>query len=226
MRKNQKTDREYVEMYYQKDIDNGYIIDDTYVSSWGKEIKYMIKHKNKHPWGGSCYNLKSRRQWHDAGYVIDYPTPKHIRGFECWTNGFCQDTCIYYTRAEVREMTEEEKLKYKNQKREEWREQKREQKIKQEKRRKELEEYIKREERESTAKTSWQWLYYDKRKVIDGETPHYKNEYNDWLYYYPEQTEPVDDVEFAQLKELYISKYGGWTTIDLDTTSYNGRKWY
>lgn len=97
--------------------------------------------------------------------------------------------------------------------------------IERERERKKLEEeWLKKYERKKSAHTSWQWLYYHNCKVKEGELPH-ESDFG-WWYYYPEQVEPVTDIEYDKLKELYISKYGGWTTIDLDNTSYNGSKWY
>ena len=36
----------------------------------------------------------------------------------------------------------------------------------------------------------------------------------------------VSEEEYERLKELYIQKFGGWETIDLEHTDYNGQIWW
>lgn len=88
-------------------------------------------------------------------------------------------------------------------------------------------------------KTSWQWLAQDKKKVKDNSKP--EERYN-WLYdrgtdsfekakkpfcYYSEyDTVEVSEEEYQELKDKYISRFGGWEKINLEHTDYDGRKWY
>lgn len=89
--------------------------------------------------------------------------------------------------------------------------------------------------------TAWQWLRYGHRIPKEGEEPHgcvpsffdpeersYVEVENGrvWYYYDADQTEPVDDKKYLELKQMYIEKFGGWDRIDLDHTTYNGRKWW
>lgn len=47
------------------------------------------------------------------------------------------------------------------------------------------------------------------------------------FYYYSEyDTVEVSEEECEELKNQYISRFGGWEKIDLEHTEYNGKKWY
>lgn len=84
--------------------------------------------------------------------------------------------------------------------------------------------------------TAWQWLQYKHRVPKKGEQPRASRpsyfDGEDWAYgrkyyyYRSGQTEPVDDAEYERLKALYIKKYGGWDTIDLEHTTYDGHIWW
>ena len=52
--------------------------------------------------------LQTARQWALQGYVVDKPTPEHVRGAKLWTNANCGLKCLYYFRDEVRKGTSEE----------------------------------------------------------------------------------------------------------------------
>lgn len=104
--------------------------------------------------------------------------------------------------------------------------------------RKGREEY-QRKRAEGYWKTAWQWLSEDQRKVEDDSYP---EEIYNWLYdeaansfeqakkpfyYYSEyDTVEVSEEEYEELKNQYISRFGGWEKIDLEHTEYNGKKWY
>lgn len=47
-----------------------------------------------------------------------------------------------------------------------------------------------------------------------------------WYYYRYMDTHAATKEEYNRLKELYIKEYGGWNTIDLDHTTYDGHKWW
>ena len=88
-------------------------------------------------------------------------------------------------------------------------------------------------------KTAWQWLSEDQRKVKDDSYP--EERYN-WLYdeaansfeqekkpfYYYSEYDMVEvrEEEYEELKNQYISRFGGWEKIDLEHAEYNGKKWY
>lgn len=87
--------------------------------------------------------------------------------------------------------------------------------------------------------TAWQWLAYKHiapklNAVPEGKHPvHWDPVMEDWIesekewyYYTASQVKLVDDKRFEKLKELYIKTYGGWETIDLDNTTYDGHKWW
>ena len=87
--------------------------------------------------------------------------------------------------------------------------------------------------------TAWQWLAYKHFTPKKGEEPegrypvHWDPAIEDWIesekewyYYKASQVSPVDEERFEKLKGLYIKTYGGWETIDLDNTTYDGHKWW
>ena len=77
--------------------------------------------------------------------------------------------------------------------------------------------------------TSWQLLNYYHRIPLEGHTPELrKNPMREKRYYYYDIDKSiiVDEKRFEELKALYIEKYGGWETIDLDKTTYDGRIWW
>ena len=47
-----------------------------------------------------------------------------------------------------------------------------------------------------------------------------------WYYYQYEDTVIATDDEYERLKAAYIARFGGWETIDLEHTTYDGHKWY
>ena len=92
------------------------------------------------------------------------------------------------------------------------------------------------EEFEKDYFTSWQMLRYKRRIPIDGNDYFLKKwnimddmgEWNEVTYYYYDvkKTREVSDEEYHRLKILYIEKFGGWTSINLDHTNYDGRIWW
>lgn len=90
-------------------------------------------------------------------------------------------------------------------------------------------------------RTAWQWLSEARRMIRPGARafPHtYKRHgFNDfdgyyaagestWYYYQYADTVIATDDEYEQLKNAYIARFGGWETIDLAHTTYDGHKWY
>ena len=87
--------------------------------------------------------------------------------------------------------------------------------------------------------TAWQWLS-QKRCVPrrgeeptgmhpwywDPETDGWADSEKEWYYYTAEQVRPVTDKRFEKLKALYIRIFGGWETIDLEHTAYDGHAWW
>lgn len=75
--------------------------------------------------------------------------------------------------------------------------------------------------------TAWQWLRWYSRVPIDLKAGHYAGEYDkQWFYYDRQNTREADFDEYQQLKDLYIKKFGGWETIDLEHTEYDGHAWW
>lgn len=76
-------------------------------------------------------------------------------------------------------------------------------------------------------RTSWQWLVEERRAVLPGAPTFIKRPFDRaWHYYRCCDTQIVTDQEYERLKAEYIVTYGGWWTIDLTHTRYDGRKWY
>lgn len=87
--------------------------------------------------------------------------------------------------------------------------------------------------------TAWQWLAHKRcapktEEEPTGMHPRYWNPETDewadsekeWYYYTAEQVRPVTDKRFEKLKALYIRIFGGWETIDLEHTAYDGHAWW
>ena len=87
--------------------------------------------------------------------------------------------------------------------------------------------------------TAWQWLSQKhlaprKGEIPEGKHPVYpdmdtrswKESDKEWYYYTAEQVSPVSDKRYDRLKALYIKLYGGWETIDLENTTYDGHVWW
>ena len=95
-------------------------------------------------------------------------------------------------------------------------------------RKKEKEEEEKREaylRAYNNLSTSWQWLYHCHREVLENAEP-ILNDYNNFYYYRETETKEISEERFEELKSMYVEKYGGWEKIDLENTTYNGKKWY
>lgn len=91
-----------------------------------------------------------------------------------------------------------------------------------------------RREEEARLQTAWQWLSGEKRAPIEGAQAVAKSyaDWDDtasnrtWYYYAKRDTRPVTDEEYQRLKADYIAKFGGWSEIDLEHTTYDGHKWW
>ena len=163
----------------------------------------------------------TERQWLLKGYLL-----KEGAKGELLSSGSCCGSChqyYYYSEDEVEYLPEKAKeiKRKKNAEDRERREIKRLMKY--------CDDHIER--------TSWQWLANERRVPVVDATAHRKtNRYlNDdgeweestkWYYYYKKDTMEVSKEEYQRLKELYIQKYGGWETIDLEHTDYNGQIWW
>lgn len=93
--------------------------------------------------------------------------------------------------------------------------------------------YQKRKERKKhVRRTSWQWLAWHNREVLEGapvseKTFDVDGETKTYYYYERQYTKPCRSKKrYEELKKSYIEKYGGWDSINLDDTTYNGKKWY
>ena len=64
-----------------------------------------------------------------------------------------------------------------------------------------------------------------KEKEGPGEDS-WKESEKEWYYYTAVQVSPVSDKRYDRLKALYIKLYGGWDTIDLEHTTYDGHAWW
>lgn len=75
--------------------------------------------------------------------------------------------------------------------------------------------------------TAWQWLaIYHRIPRVNAETEAEHYDCGTYHYYHLADTNWASDKEYEALKALYIEKYGGWDTIDLDHTTYNGKVWW
>lgn len=87
--------------------------------------------------------------------------------------------------------------------------------------------------------TAWQWLAHKRCAPKTGEEPtgirpRYWNPDERvwaesdkvWYYYTDKQVSKISDKRFERLKALYIKAYGGWETIDLEHTEYDGHMWW
>ena len=87
--------------------------------------------------------------------------------------------------------------------------------------------------------TAWQWLSEKHRAPKKGEVPvgrhpkypdpdtgSWKESEKEWYYYSAAQVSPVTEKRYEKLKALYIKLFGGWETIDLEHTTYDGHAWW
>lgn len=141
-----------------------------------------------------------------------------------------------YEEAETLPMTEREIVRYDKQMKTE-RKKKREEAKERKKAREEEEARLQAEAESSRLQTAWQWLSAEHRVPVKGATAHGKiNTYFDgedfqesdkiWYYYYKRDTREASDEEYERLKALYTEKFGGWETIDLEHTPYDGHIWW
>ncbi|OXT31364.1 hypothetical protein B1H61_11510 [Streptococcus agalactiae] len=65
----------------------------------------------------------------------------------------------------------------------------------------------------------YNWIY-------DEASDSFEEASKDFYYYSEYDTVPISEEEYQELKDKYISRFGGWKKIDLDHTDYNGKKWY
>ena len=87
--------------------------------------------------------------------------------------------------------------------------------------------------------TAWQWLNYAHcapktgkeptgihPRYWDSETDGWKDSEKKWYYYTDKQVSKISDKRFERLKALYVKAFGGWETIDLEHTDYDGHAWW
>ena len=87
--------------------------------------------------------------------------------------------------------------------------------------------------------TAWQWLFYahlapkknaaaygTRHRCWDSENRRWIESNRVWYYYANDQVVPVNDEVYERLKAKYIELFGGWETIDLEHTTYDGKKWW
>lgn len=176
---------------------------------------------------------------------------KGAKPVKMWTNHYCWQTALYYWLDDLEPATEEEVAMHlkadrdrRNARARELYHKKQNAKIAEEAERAAEEARLKAAYNagELPLKTSWQWLSQEHRiPKNDAEavprrykiTPWYDDEpwendpyYVTCYYYRKKDTLLVSDEEYCKLKSLYIKKYGGWDSIDLSSTSYDGRKWW
>jgi hypothetical protein len=166
----------------------------------------------------------TERQWLLKGYLL-----KEGAKGKLLSSGTCYGSChqyYYYTEDEVDYLPE----KAKEIRRKKNAEDRARRKAEKERKLKYYEDHIEM--------TSWQWLAYAHRVPVDDADAHHKTlrypnddgkwEESDskWYYYYKKDTMEVSEEEYQRLKELYIQKFGGWETIDLEHTDYNGQIWW
>lgn len=155
---------------------------------------------------------------------------------ELWTNRYCQHIGLYYMPEQLEPCTEE----YYKKQLEAYRAGCRA-KARKCRRRKKARRLRARLQELHRPRTAWQWLSEQRRMIRPGARafPHtYKRHgFNDfdgyyvagestWYYYQYADTVITTDDEYEQLKNAYIARFGGWETIDLEHTTYDGHKWY
>lgn len=171
------------------------------------------------------YREETESNWLKAGYKLRRnATGRHVRS--AYGKGY-----NVYTDKEVLPLTPREKARYKKQQHEKHHRQYEARKAA----KKAAEERARREE-EGRLQTAWQWLSCEKRVPVE-DAPVVAKSYEDWddpdqdssrtwYYYAKRNTRPVTDEEYQRFKADYIAKFGGWTEIDLDHTTYDGHKWW
>ena len=155
---------------------------------------------------------------------------------ELWANQYCGKTALYYMPEQLEPCTESYYVEQQEAYQEHCRTKAREYR-----RRKALRRLRARLQEIRRPRTAWQWLSEARRMIRPGarafphtykrhgfndETGYYISGSSTWYYYQYEDTVVVTDDEYERLKAAYITQFGGWETIDLEHTSYNGHKWY
>lgn len=87
--------------------------------------------------------------------------------------------------------------------------------------------------------TAWQWLSQKRCTPRRGEEPtgirprYWNSDEREWAesdkvwyYYTDKQVSRVADSRYEKLRALYIKLFGGWETIDLNNTKYDGHAWW
>lgn len=161
---------------------------------------------------------------------------KGIKPEEMWTNHHCCRTAEYYNIDDLEQMTDEEFAKFQQSVRDKRNEYQRERYWAKKEEKLAREQAIKQYAEdiimgEIPTKTSWQWLANKRRIPIFKATAvlyawESKEWYSEWYYYKKRETRIATKQEFEYLKNLYIEKFGGWSHIDLDNTTYDGKIWY
>lgn len=157
-------------------------------------------------------------QWNKKGYVLK----SGANGLTGWNNGFCGLYTTYYEDSEVIYNPEEASAKLKALRHAQYEERKRKREIE----RKKEEARKKWEEEHLPERTAWQWLQ-ERKAPITGAKAHWQKFYDkEWGYYYKNEVEDISEERYEELKALYITLFGGWESIDLEHTKYDGRVWW
>ena len=179
---------------------------------------------------------------HEGAYLASTCWREHLmpkageKPVELWTNQYCGHTALYYMPEQLEPCTKayyvEQQEVYRAHRRAKARERRHREKLRRLRAR--LQELHR-------PRTAWQWLSEARRMIRPGARafPHtYKRHgFNDeegyyisgtstWYYYQYEDTVIATDDEYERLKAAYIARFGGWETIDLEHTTYDGHKWY
>ena len=162
--------------------------------------------------GKSTETYMTELQWNKEGYILK----PDAQGEDTWNNSFCRYTVRRYKQEEViynpniaREIISTKRHEYY---------------LTSKRKKEEEKKRIQWEEEHYPEHTAWQWLQ-QRKAPLAGEKPH-KDDYNNFYYYFKCQVGPITEERFEELKALYIKKFGGWETIDLENTSYNGCVWW
>ena len=167
------------------------------------------------------HRLTARMWWKDGYIVRDGAKGRLFKtDFGIWVRWYSDDEVVFDPEAAKQAEREYRRQCHKNS---------RKGKRHQEQEEREAEE---RKQREAEKKTSWQWLEQERCMVKPGSVPvpvvrcAGDDQEKTWHYYFRRDVVPVTEDQYDDLKQRYIDLFGGWETIDLETTEYDGRVWY
>ena len=144
---------------------------------------------------------------------------------ELWTNRYCGHTALYYMPEQLEPCTDEyykaQQEAYRAGCRAKARECRRRKKALR------LRARLRELHRPRTVRPGAQAIPYTyTRHGFNDEEGYYISGTSTWYYYQYEDTVIATDDEYERLKAAYIARFGGWETIDLEHTTYDGHKWY